>query len=422
LQSGTGCDRIGLIVCAEINKMFLVFATLGAFALIFTFTAFVIATIKTIRKNTEMKKWWLICIGTFWLFIALELIAAENECDHEFVIASSSAPSCTERGEILLVCEKCDRKRTEYEDALGHSMSIISRVEPTVYLDGEIVSKCGNCGFEEIELISKLDSSLADSEPPNVSPSSTSSPLPSTAPVQDDVAHIQGDIPSSVSPSSTLPTLPSTTLEQDDSPYIKEEAPSSRLAEIDSEMITTLIAAGYSLECASTIQKSLNTVGILSIEIENMTGSPMNGLNSVVCYPNGLTDRNRRFYFTTDNGELFYAGFATEDLFDVDRGGFLMSYGDVHVPETKVDIATYDELRGLATEAIKSHLSVPSSANFHAFSWGIGRSDDKYKIQGAVTAQNALGVKDDLYFAVYFISIDGNFSIEGIVIDGARVR
>jgi hypothetical protein len=79
-------------------------------------------------------------------------------------------------------------------------------------------------------------------------------------------------------------------------------------------------------------------------------------------------------------------------------------------------------LRGLAIESIKSHLSFPSSSDFHAFSWGIGRSDDKYKIQGVVTAQNAFGVKDDLSFAVYFISINGSFSIEGIVIDGTRVR
>ncbi len=210
-------------------------------------------------------------------------------------------------------------------------------------------------------------------------------------------------------------------LTPDNSFFIKNDV-SGELPDIDTQMVDTLMTAGYTLEQASEIQKILNTVGIKSIEIESMTGKATEGLNAVVCYPNGLTDRNRRFHFTTDNGVLFYAGFLNEDLYDCEKGGYLKSYGDVHVPETKVDMSTYSKLQMLATETVKSYLKYPSSSVFDAFAWGVGRSDDKYKIQGKVSAKNAFGVKDDLFFSVYFVQKDNDFLIEGVVIDGKRVK
>jgi hypothetical protein len=207
-----------------------------------------------------------------------------------------------------------------------------------------------------------------------------------------------------------------------DSAFTIGENVQGELTDIDSNMTKALITAGYTLEQASEIQKILNTVGIKSIEIESMTGKATDGLNAVVCYPNGLKDRNRRFHFTTDNGVLFYAGFLNEDLYDSQKGGYLKSYGDVHVPETKIDMDTYNRLQMLAIETVKTYLKYPSSSNFDTFAWGIGRSDDKYKIQGKVSAKNAFGVKDDLFFSVYFVQKDNDFSIEGVIINGTRVR
>lgn len=209
---------------------------------------------------------------------------------------------------------------------------------------------------------------------------------------------------------------------ESDKAFIIGEKVQGELMDIDSNMIKILTTAGYTLEQASEIQKILNTVGIKSIEIESMTGKATEGLNAVVCYPNGLKDRNRRFHFTTNNGTLFYAGFLNEDLYDSEKGGYLKSYGDVHVPETKIDIDTYNRLQMLATETIKTYLKYPSSSDFDNLAWGIGRSDNKYKIQGKVSAKNGFGVKDDLFFSVYFVQKDNDFSIEGVVIDGTRVR
>ena len=194
------------------------------------------------------------------------------------------------------------------------------------------------------------------------------------------------------------------------------------LVDIAADMMKVLTDAGYTFEQASDIQKILNTIGIQSIRIYKMTGVATKGLNAVICYPNGLTEQSSRFNFTTDNGILFYAGFLGDDLYDSELGGYLKSYEDVHIPETKIDIDTYDKLLILAIDNVKNYLNHPSSASFNNFAWGIGRSDDKYKIIGEVEAQNSFGVKDDLIFSVYFIQTDGKFLIEGIVIDGIRVK
>lgn len=194
------------------------------------------------------------------------------------------------------------------------------------------------------------------------------------------------------------------------------------LQNIDRGITVSLTARDYSLEHASAIQEILNTVGITSISIENMTGEAESGLNAVVCYPNGYTDRDRRFFFTTEDGVLFYAGFSDEDLYDSEKGGYLKNYNDVHVSDKEVTVAVYDTLRGLAEDAVKGTLNYPSSANFGMFDWGIGRSDDNYQIIGSVTAKNGIGIEEDMSFSVWFVANDKGYDVEGVAINGIRVK
>lgn len=191
---------------------------------------------------------------------------------------------------------------------------------------------------------------------------------------------------------------------------------------IDNTVTCDLIDAGYSLEHASQAQSILNKIGINSIKIESMTGKPESGLNAVVCYPNGKTDRDRRFYFTTEDGVIFYAGFLNEDLYDTDKGGYLKNYNDVHVPEKEVTIETYNTLRELAKSTVKDYLNYPNSASFSSLNWGIGRSDDKYQVIGTVSAENAFGVSDDMSFSVWFVASGDSYTVEGVAIDGVRVK
>lgn len=204
--------------------------------------------------------------------------------------------------------------------------------------------------------------------------------------------------------------------------YFTEQGADGELPEISSEIVEKLVEAGYTVEQASNIQQVLNTVGITEIEIYGMTGDPESGLNAMSCYANGAEDDMHRFTMTTEDGEIFYVGFLNEDLYDVDQGGYLKDYSDVHVPETEVDVDTFLELQLRAEDAVRSCLAHPSTADFDMFAWGAGRSDDLYKITGRVSAANSFGVEDELSFGVWFEKKDDSFDLTGVEINGVRVR
>lgn len=96
----------------------------------------------------------------------------------------------------------------------------------------------------------------------------------------------------------------------------------------------------------------------------------------------------------------FYFGCYSEDLYDIEQGGFLMKYSDVHIPETKVYMNTYTTLQSLAVNAVKWYLNYPSTADFKELYCGVGRSNDNYKIVGVVSAKNGFVVEDDINFSV----------------------
>lgn len=222
---------------------------------------------------------------------------------------------------------------------------------------------------------------------------------------------------------SELPSSSNAVNSSNETPaYSIPEKKMQNIETIDDSITALLMESGYSVEHASKIQEILNTLGIDTISIDNMTGEAEKGLNSVVCCPNGLTDRDKRFFFTTEDGELFYAGFSEEDLYDSNNGGFIKSYNDVHIPNKEVSLDTYNVLCQLAEDAVKNCLNYPETANFHTLSWKIGRSDEKYQIKGEVTAKNGFGVKEKIGFSVWFTDLGDSFNIDGISLDGVRVK
>lgn len=212
-------------------------------------------------------------------------------------------------------------------------------------------------------------------------------------------------------------------LDQDDR-YHSNGTVEGELPEVDSDIVEKLTAAGYTVEHATQMQQILNTVGITSIEIYGASGAGTaeSGLYAMTCYANGSTESKSRFTMTTEDGVVFYIGFLDEDLYDTDQGGFLKKYTDVHIPETEVDWDTYYTLQELAIEEVKGCLNYPNTADFKELSWGIGRSDENYKIVGKVSAKNGFGVKDDIYFAVWFVDQNGAFVVEGVTLNGSRVK
>lgn len=190
----------------------------------------------------------------------------------------------------------------------------------------------------------------------------------------------------------------------------------------ESAMLKTLMDFGYTKEHALDIQEILNAIGIDSITLFAMTGEAESGLNAVICYANGSEDEDSRFTFTTENGVMFYASFLGVDLYDIEQGGIIGNYKDVHIPETDIDVDTSLELQIFTEDIVLSCLKYPSTASFSTWDWGFGRSDDNYQVVGVVNATNGFGVPSDMAFSVWFTRTETGYTVDSVVIDGQKLR
>lgn len=212
------------------------------------------------------------------------------------------------------------------------------------------------------------------------------------------------------------------TLEQASSEtLIEHEKIETSLDEIDTLMSTQFQVLGFNIEESTNMQALFLEMDIHSLsDIQKAVGTGINELQSFVAVANG--DDTQKFSFTVDKRKVIYAVFMDEDLYDSDNGGVLKQITDVHIPETKTTQEVYDKLLTMSENEIKSCLNFSDTADFSSLSWAVGRSDNKYKIVGEVSAKNGFGVKSDMSFGVWFIENGGEFTVEGVQINGERIK
>lgn len=188
------------------------------------------------------------------------------------------------------------------------------------------------------------------------------------------------------------------------------------------ETTTKLRQLGFTVDEATSIYNIFVKIGINQIDdVKLGAGSGIDNLQSFVATAN--KDKKKKFYFTVEKRQLYYAGFLDDTLFDSTKGGVLKSIDDVHIPNTDVDLETYSKLQVLSQDLVKQYLKYPKTAKFPLYdSWGVGRRDDKYQVNGKVTAKNGFGVESEMDFSIWFIKKDNNFNVEAIVIDDTRVK
>lgn len=85
------------------------------------------------QKGVKTTAFILVCL--FLLFSSV-IIFSVNQCEHEYVIVEARAATCTEDGEVTLVCELCDHKKTNTIKAPGHMM---------------MIGECLRCGYIEAD-------------------------------------------------------------------------------------------------------------------------------------------------------------------------------------------------------------------------------------------------------------------------------
>lgn len=188
------------------------------------------------------------------------------------------------------------------------------------------------------------------------------------------------------------------------------------------DLLDELQKLGLTLQEATKIQENFYKIGIINIsDVQEGAGDGIDKLQSFVAYAND--DKEKKFYFTIEERKLYYAGFMDETLYDSTKGGVLKSINDIHIPETEVTMEEYTELQVKAENIIKEYLTNPETATFPMYDgWGIGRSDNDYKIYGKVNADNAMGSNSTMNFSVWFKKEKNEFNVDAVEIDGVRVK
>lgn len=126
----------------------------------------IISVVQSISKKGNKRKSWVRFGIVTSCSIVLFILFMVTACYHEYDIINETSPTCTEKGVIVSMCNKCDFEKTEYIDELGHELEIIKTIEPTEEKEGKIIKQCKNCEYTEIETIDKLV--VSDTEPEQI--------------------------------------------------------------------------------------------------------------------------------------------------------------------------------------------------------------------------------------------------------------
>ncbi len=175
-----------------------------------------------------------------------------------------------------------------------------------------------------------------------------------------------------------------------------------------------LVSFGFTDEEAAEIRKIFLKCGLRDISGAEPT-DPTATIDGLVSY-RVVMDKDRTALFTVDNRQMFYIALNGVDVYDADRGGYLINIDDVHVPESEVTPAVADKLRGLAEAKLDEYFI---DADYYD-GWGYAREDDSFMVQCQAYAANRLGAKDWISCKVWFEHVGEEYNIVGVVIDGAR--
>ena len=209
--------------------------------------------------------------------------------------------------------------------------------------------------------------------------------------------------------------------EYEDIPALKENDINGNKTENTIDDVTSdgiaekLIEFGMTADEAQQGREILLTCGVKSIDICEATDSNAT-IDGLVAF-RGKIDDQRTFWFTVENREIFYVALNGEDLYDVDKGGYLKHFDDVHIPETEVSQSVWFDLTERSDDVLDKYFV---NARYYD-AWGVGRSDNMYMVQCQVYASNLIGTNDWIYAKVWYEQqSDDTFKVVGVQIDGQQ--
>ena len=350
----------------------------------------------------------LIYIGaTVFLSAVLVVLAVVTDpatwCNHDREVISETQSTCTEKGEIIEYCEVCDINVTVYKDMLPHNYQFSETIEATCTKPGYIVNKCTGCSSTQKTKTEVLGHSMK--EVSRIDATTTS----------------KGEIVSQCERCGkqekvSLPKIKDTSTPKDDN-YVTGEKVDGELSDITTDnIVEKLCSFGFTESEAQEIREIFLLCGVTSIDGAKPT-DPKATIDGLVAY-RWVMDDDRTLWFTIDNRELFYIALNGVDVYDTDKGGFLININDVHIPESEISTSVKNTLKDLTERTLDGYFT---NAKYYD-AWGMGRQDDDYMVQCEVYAANKLGVSDWIKAKVWFKYDGENYNVTGVVIDGVRYK
>lgn len=199
--------------------------------------------------------------------------------------------------------------------------------------------------------------------------------------------------------------------------YISGEEIEGSIPDIQTDnIVEKLCSFGFTMSEAENIREIFLKCGLDNIDNAKPT-DPNATIDGLISY-RVVMDKERTAWFTVDNREVFYIGMNGEDVYDTDKGGYLINIDDIHVPESKVSESAFDKLKSITETTLDSYFV--NALYYDA--WGVSRSDNSYMIRCEVYANNKLGIKDWIKAKVWFEYDGDNYNVTGVVIDGVRYK
>lgn len=202
-----------------------------------------------------------------------------------------------------------------------------------------------------------------------------------------------------------------------DGGYVNGKKVDGEIADIETDnLVEKLCSFGFTESEAQEIREIFLLCGVTDIDGAKPTDSSAT-IDGLISY-RYVIDKDRTVWFTIDNRELFYIALNGVDVYDVDKGGFLININDVHVPESEMSNGVKNTLRDLTEKTLDEYFIEA----LYYDAWGFARSDNEYMVQCEVQAKNKLGVKDWRKAKVWFESDGENYNVTAVVIDGVRYK
>lgn len=181
-------------------------------------------------------------------------------------------------------------------------------------------------------------------------------------------------------------------------------------------IVSKLMTFGFTENEANEMREIFLKCGLNNIDNAEPTDNNAS-IDDLVAYRVVIDDK-RIAWFTVEKRKLFYVGLNGVDVYDMDKGGYLINISDIHIPESSISFSTKELLRNL-TEAELDNYFINA---LYYDGWGVARSDDDYMVQCEVYASNKLGVKDWIKAKVWYVYNGETYAVTGIMINGERYK